>query len=519
MFHIIRQNTINALNLLHIFHSCSLSNFSQIVCACTFSNVCIAGDGIFSGRKSRRIESTKVEELIRSSDISSFLSSVTTSMTLLIHLDTTHHRNTVNVDLSRASLQSAIHRWIIAWNVGHFIKSIINTRHGYRFIYKQHFFLFHSLVESTIVSLKNENMPYKDYTTIGELRSGGTSRVYRVRDNDTGEIRAMKVTSFKEIQKVVWLNEIQMLQKLQYVRGVVKMYEFGELEDGNKELFGYAVLELCDEDLFEKPIIVSEQKTIFLFLYNILTQLHTMGYCYCDLKLENILRKGKGFRLCDFSSCQPIGTLTNVMYGTPHIIAPEILRSSESKKDYFYDEKIDTWGLGCILFEVLTGEQFDRSVYNDRIEIIKDPYFKPILQLCLEENQLARIRIWELSKKISDLFETKMKLSTVTSESGQQQKMESHERGKNLTMSVPHHEHVSLHGQNFPEIQQDHLTAVVDLPILKPRHPVVSVVRKPATERHLKQATERNVPFRAGTVLTQKLKKLDLLKKRVTMNQ
>ncbi len=357
-------------------------------------------------------------------------------------------------------------------------------------------------------------MPYKDYTTIEELRSGGTSRVYRVKDNDTCEIRAMKVTSFKEIQKVVWLNEIQMLQKLQYVRGVVKMYEFGELEDGNKELFGYVVLELCDEDIFEKPIIVSERKTIFLFLYNILTQLHTMGYCYCDLKLENILRKGKGFRLCDFSSCQPIGTLTNVMYGTPHIIAPEILRSSESKKDYFYDEKIDTWGLGCILFEVLTGEQFDRSIYNDRIEIIKDPYFKPILQLCLEENQLERIRIWELSKKISDL-------SLVTSEIAQQPKMETNETGKSLTMNVPvlnqqqFHQQF-YHGENFPEIQSHHLAAVVDLP---QRHPVVSVFQKQSTARHLKQATERNAPFRVGTVLSQKVKKLDLLKKRVTMNQ
>ena len=249
-------------------------------------------------------------------------------------------------------------------------------------------------------------MPYKDYTTLSELRSGGTSRVYKVQDKDTGEIRAMKVTSFKEIQKLVWLNEIQMLQKLQYVRGVVKMYEFGELEDGNRESFGYAVLELCDEDLFEKPIISSEQRTIFLFLYNILTQLHTMGYCYCDLKLENILRKGRGFRLCDFSSCQPIGTFTNIIYGTPHVIAPELLKSIEEKKDYFYDEKIDTWGLGCVLFELITGEQFDRTVVNDRIQAIHDPYFQPILKLCLEPNHLLRIRIWELSKKTADLLDT-----------------------------------------------------------------------------------------------------------------
>ena len=257
-------------------------------------------------------------------------------------------------------------------------------------------------------------MPFKDYITLSEFRSGGTSRVYRVQDKDTGEIRAMKVTSFREIQKLVWLNEIQMLQKLQYVRGVVKMYEFGELEDGKSESFGYAVLELCDEDLFEKPIVQSEQRAIFIFLYNILTQLHTMGFCYCDLKLENILRKGRGFRLCDFSSCQPIGTFTNVMYGTPHIIAPELLKSIEEKKDYFYDEKIDTWGLGCVLFELITGEQFDRTIITDRMLTIHDPYFLPILKLCLETDHLARIRIWELSKKLSDLVETPVIASETT---------------------------------------------------------------------------------------------------------
>lgn len=244
-------------------------------------------------------------------------------------------------------------------------------------------------------------MPYKDYKILNELRSGGTSHVYKVLDNDTEEIRVMKVTSFNQIQKLVWLNEIQMLQKFQYIRGVVKLYEFGEVEDSNHENFGYAVLEVCEDDLFESPIREPERKSIFLFLYSILTTIHALGYCYCDLKPENILRKGKGFRLCDFSSCQPIGTLTNVMYGTPHVMAPEIVQTLESKKDYFYDEKIDSWGLGCLLYELITNEQFDRNDWQ--LQNVSDPYYRTILQLCLEANPLTRVRVWELSKKMKDL--------------------------------------------------------------------------------------------------------------------
>lgn len=246
-------------------------------------------------------------------------------------------------------------------------------------------------------------MPYKDYKIVNELRSGGTSHVYKVTDNDTEEIRVMKVTSFNKIQKLVWLNEIQMLQKFQYIRGVVKMYEFGEVEDSNHETFGYAVLELCEDDLFESPIQEYERKKIFLFLYSILTTIHALGYCYCDLKPENILRKGKGFRLCDFSSCQPIGTLTNVMYGTPHVMAPEIIETLKSKKDYFYDEKIDSWGLGCLLYELITNEQFDRNDLQRQIQNVSDPYYRTILQLCLDVNPLSRVRVWELSKKMKDL--------------------------------------------------------------------------------------------------------------------
>lgn len=246
-------------------------------------------------------------------------------------------------------------------------------------------------------------MPYKDYKILNELRSGGTSHVYNVMDNDTGELRVMKVTSFQQIKKIVWLNEIQMLQKFQYIRGVVKMYEFGEVEDSTHEKFGYAVLEQCGDDLFENPIQENERKAVFLFLYNILTTIHAMGYCYCDLKPENILRKGSGFRLCDFSSCQPIGTLTNVMYGTPHVMAPEIVQTLDEKKDYFYDEKIDSWGLGCLLYELITHEQFDRNDLTRQINSISDPYYKPILQLCLDVNPLSRVRVWELSKRMKDL--------------------------------------------------------------------------------------------------------------------
>ena len=245
-------------------------------------------------------------------------------------------------------------------------------------------------------------MPYKYYKIINELRSGGTSHVYKVQDIETEEYRVMKVTSFKYIQHSIWANEIKMLQKFQYIRGVVKMYEFGEVEDPSQEKFGYTVLEMCDDDVFNDRILPDEVRAVFLFLYKILTTIHTLGYCYCDLKPENILRKGKGFRLCDFSSCQPIGTITNIMYGTPHVMAPELIKCMDEKKEYYYDEKIDTWNLGCLLFEILSTESFERDDTDAQIDKIHDPYYKQILILCLEPDPQKRVRVWELGRKMKE---------------------------------------------------------------------------------------------------------------------
>lgn len=246
-------------------------------------------------------------------------------------------------------------------------------------------------------------MPYKDYHLLNDVRVGGTSQVYQVVDRDTSELRVMKVTAFQSIQKSLWLNEIQMLQKFQYLRGVVKMYEFGQVEDTNQEAFGYAVLEWCDDDLLKVPLEAPDWKRVFLFLCEVLSTLHAQGYCYCDLKPENILLKGTGYRLCDFSTCQPSGTQTSLLYGTPHILAPELLEQVATGSEHRYDEKIDSWGLGCLMVELILQEQFDREQLPAQLARVKDEYFQPLLRALLEPRPALRLTLWELQKKLNGL--------------------------------------------------------------------------------------------------------------------
>lgn len=244
-------------------------------------------------------------------------------------------------------------------------------------------------------------MPYKDYIFLEELKPGGTSRVHVVRDQETEEKRIMKITTFRKIKRQIWQNEIHALQRFQYVRGIVKMYEFGEFQDQAKEDFGYVVLEHCDNDLLESPIQSNEIYSVFLFLYHTLTTIHALGYCYCDLKLENVLRMGKGYRLCDFSSCQPIGTMNNILFGTPHLLAPELLQCVDQKSTYFYDEKIDTWGLGCLMLEMVLHEAFDRHHIQNQLNEVENPLYHKLIQICTQTNPQTRIRLWELSQHVN----------------------------------------------------------------------------------------------------------------------
>lgn len=81
--------------------------------------------------------------------------------------------------------------------------------------------------------------------------------------------------------------------------------------------------------------------------------LHKNGLCHRDIKPENLLLdENNNIKLCDFSWCNKIDRKKpfNDFCGTYEYMAPEIIR-----KD-FYDEKVDVWALGVLLFELLHGK-------------------------------------------------------------------------------------------------------------------------------------------------------------------
>ena len=95
---------------------------------------------------------------------------------------------------------------------------------------------------------------------------------------------------------------------------------------------------------------------IFSFLHDVcqgIRHLHSHNIIHGDLKPDNILYKtentGKvSFILCDFGNSFEIGEKNKSNTQTLAYRAPETLKGSAN-------EKIDIWGIGCILYECLTG--------------------------------------------------------------------------------------------------------------------------------------------------------------------
>ncbi|KAK2508895.1 hypothetical protein MC885_008704 [Smutsia gigantea] len=120
-------------------------------------------------------------------------------------------------------------------------------------------------------------------------------------------------------------------------------------------------------DVFSEPRAVFYSACVVLGLQF----LHEHKIVYRDLKLDNLLLDTKGYvKIADFGLCKEgmgYGDRTSTFCGTPEFLAPEVLT------DTSYTRAVDWWGLGVLLYEMLSPfpgddeeEVFD-SIVNDEV--------------------------------------------------------------------------------------------------------------------------------------------------------
>jgi len=214
----------------------------------------------------------------------------------------------------------------------------------------------------------------KETYDIGKvLGHGASGKVFMVTHKVTGQKFACKVvkknSSMNDAQSMS--TEIEIMKRIRH-RNIVSMYELYETP---KCL--WIILELVDggdlhhylaHALHYNEVMASRQmKQILQGLH----YLHSLGVVHRDLKLDNILLSGSGptcdLKIADFglsalvrldedgydaeeSSKRKNFKLLKDMWGTKEYFAPEVV-------DQAYGPQADVWALGCVLYEMLSGEQ------------------------------------------------------------------------------------------------------------------------------------------------------------------
>jgi DNA-binding response OmpR family regulator len=197
------------------------------------------------------------------------------------------------------------------------------------------------------------------YEILEEIGSGGMGMVYRALDRDLGEQVAIKTLRPELVRDPSLIerfkSEIRLARHISD-KHVVRTHDFGE-RDGlcyltMEYVEGITVRELLDT---RGRLGVAPTLAIATQLAQSLMAAHEQGVIHRDIKPQNLLLDAAGMlKVMDFGVARLTArtsglTEVGMLVGTPSYMAPEQLLSDS------FDERIDLYAMGVVLFECLTG--------------------------------------------------------------------------------------------------------------------------------------------------------------------
>ena len=196
------------------------------------------------------------------------------------------------------------------------------------------------------------------YQIVEEIGRGGMARVYRAYQPQLERWVALKVlttrgTSSREFLKR-FRREAKAIAALRHPN-ILTIYDYGE-EKG----IAYIVMEYVDGGtlkarLTEGPMEWPDVATLVIPIGHALTYAHSQGIIHRDVKPGNVLLARTDWPLlADFGLVKLLGrqqdiTKPGTSIGTPAYLSPEQAAGEE------VDHRSDVYGLGIVLYELLTG--------------------------------------------------------------------------------------------------------------------------------------------------------------------
>lgn len=209
------------------------------------------------------------------------------------------------------------------------------------------------LTPQSISQLKSELIYTTNITTIKKYyKEEDESKCILVK---TYNMRKLSIDNFESVNR-----EINILQKLNNPN-IIYYFNSYEINDTINIILEFAIYgDLVD--FKKKKIILSEHLVQYIvrqIIYG-LTYLHQLGYIHRDIKPENILVSyNNSIKIGDFGLSIHNTEKLIASVGTLEFMAPELIliksypKTNLENNVNYYDERIDIWALGILLYELL----------------------------------------------------------------------------------------------------------------------------------------------------------------------
>eukprot|EP00636_Phaeomonas_parva_P000110 CAMPEP_0118879884 /NCGR_PEP_ID=MMETSP1163-20130328/19561_1 /TAXON_ID=124430 /ORGANISM="Phaeomonas parva, Strain CCMP2877" /LENGTH=652 /DNA_ID=CAMNT_0006816131 /DNA_START=254 /DNA_END=2213 /DNA_ORIENTATION=- len=203
-----------------------------------------------------------------------------------------------------------------------------------------------------------------DFALFRVLGRGGFGLVHGCKKCTSGKLYAMKVMNKRRIKargsEKLCMNERRVLAEVDSPFIVCLKYAFATHDDL------ILILDLMTGGdlsfhLSLRGAAFSKREATFYAARTALAlrHMHDLGIAYRDLKPENILMDEHGYtRLTDLGlACKVTPRGLSGVCGTRGYWAPEMIRRDPAtKRRGTYDEKVDWWSYGCLLYEFVIGK-------------------------------------------------------------------------------------------------------------------------------------------------------------------
>jgi len=260
------------------------------------------------------------------------------------------------------------------------------------------------------------------YRVLRPLGVGGMGSVYLAQDTRLHRNVALKFLRSHaptELVRQRLQREARLISSLNHPN-ICALYDIGSQDGADFLVMEYIEGETLGSRLRKAPLTMAEATRIAAQVADALAAAHGKDIIHRDLKPDNIMLTASGVKVLDFGlaklapdspavSREQNLTGEGAILGTPAYMSPEQLQGRKC------DARTDIFGLGLVLYEVVTGRRaFAQDTQADLIvaimtsdpdfSAIRDPALREILRRCLARDPEQRFpKAIEVKQRLESL--------------------------------------------------------------------------------------------------------------------